>query len=114
MEPLPRGANFQRAKMLWEIGLHIAGDPNTPYYGPRNMCISIGSGSAENFKPWLRMSTGCPILARSVWIGELEIAVVKPSGFLTKACRGTGLFSKPLPVCVLATYPSWGGCVRVI
>lgn len=41
MEPLPRGANFQRAKMLWEIGLHIAGDPNTPYYGPRDMCISV-------------------------------------------------------------------------
>ena len=37
MEPLPRGANFQRALMLWEIGLHIAGNPNTPYYGPRDM-----------------------------------------------------------------------------
>ena len=32
MERLPRGANFQRALMLWQIGLHIAGDPNTPYY----------------------------------------------------------------------------------
>ena len=50
MEPLPRGANFQRALMLWEIGLHIAGDPNTPYYGPRDMCISVGSGSNENFQ----------------------------------------------------------------
>ena len=28
MEPLPVGANFRRAKMLWEIGLHIAGDPD--------------------------------------------------------------------------------------
>ena len=61
MEPLPRGANFQRAKLLWEIGLHIAGDPKTPYFGPRDMCISVGSGSAENFKPKLRMSTGSPI-----------------------------------------------------
>jgi hypothetical protein len=42
MEPLPRGANFQRAKLLWEIGLHIAGDPKTPYFGPRDMCISVG------------------------------------------------------------------------
>jgi len=114
MEPLPRGANFQRAKMLWEIGLHIAGDPNTPYYGPRDMCISIGSGSAENFKPWLRMSTDSPILARAVCSGELEMAMVNPSGFLTQAYRGTGLFSEPLPVRVLATYPSWDRYVHVI
>ena len=114
MEPLPRGANFQRAKMLWEIGLHIAGDPNTPYYGPRDMCISIGSGSAENFKLWLRMSTGSPILARAVCSGELEMAMVNPSGFLTQAYRGTGLFSEPLPVRVLATYPSWDRYVHVI
>ena len=65
MEPLPRGANFQRALMLWEIGLHIAGNPNTPYYGPRDMCIAVGSGSNETFKPWLRMSTGSPILAHA-------------------------------------------------
>ena len=45
MEPLPKGANFQRALMLWEIGLHIAGNPLTPYYGPRDMCIAVGSGS---------------------------------------------------------------------
>jgi hypothetical protein len=30
MEPLPKGANFVRAKFLWEIGLHIAGNPATP------------------------------------------------------------------------------------
>jgi hypothetical protein len=30
MEPLPVGANFIRAKMLWEIGLDIAGDPSIP------------------------------------------------------------------------------------
>ncbi len=114
MEPLPRGANFQRAKLLWEIGLYIAGDPNTPYYGPRDMCISVGSGSNESFKPWLRMSTGSPILAHAVCRGELEMAMVNPSGFLTQAYRGTGLFSEPLPVRVLATYPSWDRYVHLI
>ena len=43
MEPLPKGANFIRAKFLWEIGLHIAGNPATPYYGNRDICISVGS-----------------------------------------------------------------------
>src|ERR1700728_2054658 len=45
MEPLPKGANFVRAKTLWEIGLHIAGNPATPYGGNRDMVITVGSGS---------------------------------------------------------------------
>ena len=114
MEPLPRGANFQRAKLLWEIGLHIAGDPKTPYFGPRDMCISVGSGSAENFKPKLRMSTGSPILAHAVCRGDLEMSMVNPSGFLTQAYRGTGLFPQPLPVRILANYPSWDRYVHLI
>ncbi len=104
MEPLPRGANFQRARMLWEIGLHIAGDPATPYDGNRDMCITIGSGSAPNYRPWLRMSTGSPILAHAVARGKLEMAMVNPSGFLTQAYLGTGLFPEPLPVRVVANY----------
>jgi TRAP-type uncharacterized transport system substrate-binding protein len=106
MEPLPKGANFQRALMLWEIGLHIAGDPLTPYYGPRDMCIAVGSGSNESFKPWLRLSTGSPILAHAVCRNELEAAMINPSGLLTQAYRGTGLFPEALPVRIIATYPS--------
>jgi hypothetical protein len=35
MEPLPRGANFVRAKTLWEISLHVADNPATSYGGNR-------------------------------------------------------------------------------
>lgn len=114
MEPLPKGANFQRAKLLWEIGLHIAGNPDTPYYGNRDMCIAVGSASGESFRPWLRMSTGSPILAHAVARGELEMAIVNPSGALTQAYRGTGLFSEPLPVRIVAVYPSWDRFVYAI
>lgn len=114
MEPLPRGANFQRALMLWEIGLHIAGNPNTPYYGPRDMCIAVGSGSHDNFKPWLRMSTGSPILAHGVCRNELEAAMINPSGLLTQAYRGTGIFSEKLPVRIIAVYPSLDHFVYMI
>ena len=114
MEQLPRGANFQRARLLWEIGLHIAGDPATPYNGNRDICIVVGSGSAQNIRPWLRMSTGSPILAHAVVRGELEMAMVNPSGLLTQAYRGTGLFLEPLPVRVVANYPSWDRFVYVV
>jgi len=100
--------------MLWEIGLHIAGDPTTPYDGNRDMCISVGSGSANNFRPWLRMSTGSPIIAHAVAKGDLEMSIVNPSGFLTQAYRGTGLFKEPLPLRVVACYPSWDRFVYLI
>src|SRR5947207_1742955 len=104
---LPKGANFIRAKFLWEIGLHIAGNPATPYYGNRDICVTVGSGSGEKYKPWLRMSCGSPILAHAVARGELEAAIVNPSAMLTQAVRGKGLFSAPLPLCIVANYPSW-------
>ena len=30
MEPIPRGAQFIRSQMLWEIALGMAGDPSIP------------------------------------------------------------------------------------
>jgi TRAP-type uncharacterized transport system substrate-binding protein len=70
------------------------------------MCIAVGSGSHEDFRPWLRLSTGSPILAHAVCGNQLEAAMINPSGLLTQAYRGTGLFPAPLPVRILAVYPS--------
>jgi len=115
MEPLPKGANFIRAKTLWEIGLHIAGNPATPYGGNRDMVIAIGSGSGPHFRPWLRLATGSAILAEEVAKGDgVEAAFVNPSALLTQAYRGVGLFSTPLPVRIVAIYPSWDRFVFMI
>src|SRR5258706_6940607 len=108
MEYLPKGANFIRAKFLRKIGLHMAGNPLTPYTGNRDICITVGSGSSDKYQPWLRMSCGSPILAHAVARGELEAAIVNPSAMLTQAVRGKGLFAKPLPLRNLANYPSRG------
>ncbi|MDO9441025.1 MAG: TAXI family TRAP transporter solute-binding subunit [Beijerinckiaceae bacterium] len=113
-EPLPRGANFRRAKFLWELGLSVAGNPATPYGGDRDMCITVGNGSGEHFRPALRMATGSPILALDVAGGSLEMAMVNPSGFLTQAYRGVGLFDKPLPLRTIAIYPSWDRFVFMV
>jgi TRAP-type uncharacterized transport system substrate-binding protein len=107
MEPLPRGAQFARSKMLWEIALGYAGDPSIPYYGNRDVAVYVGNASGEVFKPSLRMSPGSPALAVGVCRGDLEAAFVNPSALLTQAFLGKGLFSEPLPVRVLACYPSW-------
>jgi len=106
MEKLPRGANFLRAKALWELGLNFAGDPATPYGGNRDVCITIGNGSGDEFRPFLRMATGSPILAHAVAKGTLEMAFVNPSALLTQAYRGVGLFKKPLPLRVVGVWPT--------
>jgi TRAP-type uncharacterized transport system substrate-binding protein len=78
------------------------------------MGISVGSGSNENFRPWLRMSTGSPILAHGICRNELDMAMINPSGLLTQAYRGTGLFPQPLPVRIIAVYPSLDHFVYLI
>jgi TRAP-type uncharacterized transport system substrate-binding protein len=115
MEPLPKGANFVRGKTLWEIGLHIAGNPATPYGGNRDMVITVGSGSGERFRPWLRLASGSAILAEEVAKGDgIEAAFVNPSALLTQAYRGVGLFKTPLPVRIIAVYPSWDRFVFMV
>lgn len=106
METLPNGANFRRAKILWELGLHIAGNPDTPYGGNRDMCITVGSGSGDSFRPSLRLATGSAVLAHEVVNGGIEMAFVNPSAMLTQAYRGVGLFSEKLPVRIIGSYPS--------
>jgi TRAP-type uncharacterized transport system substrate-binding protein len=107
MAYLPRGSNFVRAKMLWEIGLSVAGNPATPYGGDRDICIAVGNGSGTEFRPRLRMATGSPILAHSVAEGALEMAMINPAALLTQAYRGVGLFDRPLPLRIVASFPTW-------
>ncbi|HEY2527905.1 MAG TPA: hypothetical protein VGJ20_08150 [Xanthobacteraceae bacterium] len=115
MEVLPKGANFVRAKTLWEIGLHIAGNPATPYGGNRDMVITVGSGSSANFRPWLKLATGSAILAEEIAQGGgVDLAFVNPSALLTQAYRGVGLFTRALPVRIVASYPSWDRFVFMV
>src|SRR5581483_4541433 len=105
---------FVRAKMLWEIALGVAGDINIPYYGNRDIKIDVGNASGEHYKPYLRMSVGSPVLAHAVVREEIEMAFVNPSAFVTQAYRGTGMFSAPLPVRIVVSYPSWDRYVHAI
>jgi TRAP-type uncharacterized transport system substrate-binding protein len=107
LEPLPRGANFVRAKMLWEIGLDVAGDPDIPYGGNRDMCIVVGSGGQADYRPSLKMASGSAIMAHDVVKGGIDMAFCNPSALITQAYRGVGMFDKKLPVRIVCSYPSW-------
>jgi len=111
---LPSGANFKRAKILWELGLNIAGNKAIPYGGNRDMCITVGSGAGEAFRPSLRIATGSASLAHEVAAGGVDLAFINPSGLLTQAYRGIGMFDRPLPLRIIASYPSLDRFVMVI
>ena len=114
MDSIPRGANFARIKMLWEIGVHVAADASARATNNRDMCIMVGSGSGDKFAPSLRMATGSPLLAYDVARGELDLSIMNPSALLTQAYRGSGLFSEALSVRAIANYPSWDRFVLAV
>jgi len=91
-----KAPNFIRAKFLWEIGLHIAGNPATPYYGNRDICITVGSGSGATYKPWpahvVRLADPRPRGRARRARGRDRQSV----GIADAAVRGTGLFAAPL------------------
>src|SRR5262249_59789579 len=60
-------------------------------------------------------ASGAGMLAEQVAKGDgVELAFVNPSALLTQAYRGVGLFSAPLPVRVVAVYPSWDRFVFMV
>jgi TRAP-type uncharacterized transport system substrate-binding protein len=103
MEPALSG-NAARAKMLSEIGLGLL-DMRLEAAG--DLCVVLGDGGGESFRPWLTIATGLVRLAHAVDRGDVDVAWLNPAGLLAQAYRGTGLFSEPLDVRVLACYPSW-------
>ena len=114
MPSQPRASgSTARALTLWELAFDIVSDRDLPG-GNRDISFVVGNGSGESFKPWLRLATGTPLLAHDVVSGGIEMAFLNPSGCLTQAYRGTGLFSEPLPVRVVATYPSWDRFVLAV
>ena len=57
---------------------------------------------------------GSPALSYAVARGDLEAAFVNPSAMLTQAYRGTGLYTEPLPLRVIVSYPSWDRFVIMV
>ena len=102
-----------RAMTLWQIAFEIVNDRERPG-DDRDISMVIGNGTGERFEPWLRFATGTPLLAHDVVGGGIEMAFLNPSGCLTQAYRGTGLFSEPLPVRVVANFPSWDHFVMAV
>jgi len=99
-----------RAKVLAEIAIGIIAQGRL---GPsaRDVVISVGQRSGET--P-LRMATGNADLIHDVARGVVDIGFINPSGLLTQAHLGKGIFRETLPLRVVACYPSWDRAVLAV
>ena len=108
MQQPPRGgASVARADALAQIALGLSQDRSDPTRPYRDVRISVGAVNDAAFQSALSFGTGSPDLAFAVARGELDVAAINPSAFLTMAYRGTGPFQEPLPLRALAVMPSW-------
>jgi TRAP-type uncharacterized transport system substrate-binding protein len=100
-------ASLIRNTMMWEIGQYVAETPKARANATRNHYLTVGSGAGDRFTPWLRIADGSPLLAHAIVAGALDVSFMNPAALLTQATRGVGMFAEPLPLRVIATYPSW-------
>jgi len=96
--------NEARGVMLTQAGLALMA---SRWSGAKDMCVVLGEATGDSFQPRLKIATGLAGLAHAVASGDIDAAFVNPSGLLTQAYRGRGVFSKPLDLRILAIYPSW-------
>ncbi len=68
--------------------------------------LTLGAVRDGSYKPSLTFANGDFDLAMLVAAGDVDVAAVNPSAFLSMAYRGTGPYPRPLPVRVIAVMPS--------
>jgi len=112
-EPAELLAPAIRAKVLAEIAVSAIDQAR---FGPacRDVVFTVGNRSAQDFEPALRMATGTAALAYEVAQGGIDVGFINPSGMLTQAYLGKGLFDEPLPLRMVACYPSWDRMVYLV
>ncbi len=107
MERQSGGASVARANAVIQMALGMSQDRSNPSRPYRDICISVGAVEDGAFQRRLSFATGTPDLAFAVARGEIDVAAINPSAFLTMAHRGTGPFPQPLPLRAIAVMPSW-------
>jgi hypothetical protein len=107
------GASTARALVLMEMALGMSASRglHRPY---RDVQVSVGVVQNGAFNAAVTFANGSPDIALAVGRGEVDVAAINPSPYLTMAYRGTGPFPQPLPVRAIAVMPSWDRMVFAV
>lgn len=100
-------APLVRAEAITQMALAFTQDRSDPARPFRDFRLTLGSWEGEDFSRRLTFATDGLQVLFAVARGEVDVASVNPSAYLTMAYRGTGPFPEPLALRALAVIPSW-------
>jgi TRAP-type uncharacterized transport system substrate-binding protein len=103
------GASVLRSNLILQIGLGISNMQAGAARPYRDVEVSLGTVDDAIFQRRLSFAAGPPDIVYSVARGEIAMAVINPSAYLSMAYRGTGPFTQALPLRAIAIMPSWDG-----
>jgi hypothetical protein len=112
MESTPRIASSRivepamRVNALFQIALGLSMRQPDPNRSMGDLRFTLGAVRDGTYHPALTLANGDYDLAHAVAKRELDVATVNPAAFVSMAYRGTGLFTEPLPLRIIATMPS--------
>jgi len=93
-----------RVNALFQIALNIS--MSRADRALTDLRLTLGAVRDGAYQPSLTFANGDFDLAMAVARGEVDLAAINPSAFLSMAYRGTGPYPEPLPVRVIAVMPS--------
>src|SRR5207248_922869 len=91
-----------RSKLVLEVGAELAGLPG---FSPQQARVQLRPQGGEAWTYTL-FGSDSPGGVQAVAAGEADIAIVNPSGPLTMAYLGKGIFPQPVPVRAIGVIPS--------
>jgi TRAP-type uncharacterized transport system substrate-binding protein len=95
-----------RVNFLVQVAHAMSLDRSSPKRPFSDMRVTLGSIQSGTYQRALTFANGDYLLINDVVSGELDLAAINPASYLTMAHRGTGPFSAPQPVSVIATMPT--------
>jgi TRAP-type uncharacterized transport system substrate-binding protein len=95
-----------RVNALVQIAHGISQDRSDPERPYADLRVTLGATRHGAYRPALSFANGDFDLASAVARGEVDLAAMNPSAYLTMAYRGTGPYAEPLPVRAIATMPT--------
>jgi TRAP-type uncharacterized transport system substrate-binding protein len=98
----PVGRDTIRSRLVLEVAAELVDHPEWPH---RQARVSLRPQGADGWAVNMIASDG-PAALDLVAAGEMQVAISNPSIFLALAVRGTGPYSKPIPLRAITVIPS--------
>jgi len=107
--PLPTSRIVEpsmRVNALYQMALGLSMNRNVSQRVYGDLRFTPGVVQEETYRPSLKLANGDFDLAYAVDQGDLDVAAINPSAFLSMAFRGTGPYTRELALRTIAVMPS--------